>query len=102
MNDKIQKIGEILSGLHFSFSAGFSGRLMERITNMEQIHSPAYHLSERISRLFYYINVPGLTVSMVLLILLLLVDDFSIISFKSQYAGKFVEFLNNYYYHLIN
>ncbi len=102
MHNKIQKIGDILARVQFSFSEDFSESLMKRIMNMELVGSSALNLTASISRLFYWINVPGLAVTVFLLLFLLLSGDFQPISSQTEYFRAFSDFLNDYYYPLIN
>jgi hypothetical protein len=101
MEKKHRQIEELLSGMSYSFSSGFSSRLMDRIMNMERVRSPGYYLSTGISRFFFYINIPGLAATVILLILILLSGDLDPVSFKFQYSTTITQFLNEYYYRLI-
>jgi hypothetical protein len=102
MKKTVKQLEELFTGLDYSFSAGFPARVMERIRNMEPSRSPGYYLSAGMSRLFYYINIPGLAAAVLILVFLLLSGDLGPVSFKFQYNTTITELLNNYYYSLIN
>ena len=102
MKKTVKQLEELFTGLDYSFSTGFSTRVMERIMVMSQSRSPGYYLSAGMSRFFYYINIPGLAATVLILIFLLLSGDLGPVSFKFQYNTTITELLNDYYYSLIN
>lgn len=102
MNKGIHKIEELLSRLRFSFGYGFSDRVMDRIMKIEQNRSPSAYLTAGISRMFYWVSVPGLVTAVILLLVMLLSGDLNSSSYQHQYTSAFAEFLNDYYYQLIN
>ena len=75
---------------------------MERIRETEKTGLFGHYPSIGISRLFYYINIPGLAATVLILVFLLLSGDLGPVSFKHQYNTTISELLNNYYLSLIN
>jgi TRAP-type C4-dicarboxylate transport system permease large subunit len=90
----------LLSSTRFSFSHGFADRLMERIMTPEQLQAAAVSLATSISRLFYWVCVPGLAAAVILLIMVLMSGDHGTTSYQHQYTSAFSELLNDYYYNL--
>ena len=102
MKKKVKQLDELISGLNYSFSIGFSSRVMERIRETEQTGLFGYYPSTCISRLFYYINIPGLAATVLILVFLLLSGYFGPVSLRHHYNSTIAEFLNDYYLSLIN
>jgi hypothetical protein len=100
MNDGMQKIEMFLSELRFSFGYGFSDRLMERIMQLEQPRSPSYYLNADISRMFYWVSLPGLAATVIMLLIMLLSGDPNPSTYQHQYTSSFMELLDTYYYQL--
>jgi hypothetical protein len=102
MKEKKPNIEQLLSGTRYSFREGFPERVMKRILETKDDFPAVDFLSDRISRLFYLVNVPGLAAAMAILILLLLAGDYGDVSYRVQYTTTFNEILNDFYNQLMN
>ena len=100
MDRRMQKLEELLSGIRYAFRTGFPDRVMNRILESEMMAGD--YLSARISRLFYWVNVPGLAAAIAILVLLILAGNLGDAGSGARYTSAFSEILNDFYDQLIN
>jgi hypothetical protein len=89
-----QDLTRLIAASGFQFKPGFSGRVMDKLKQSVQMQSATALLTARISKMFYWVNIPMVAALLVLMLL------FFFSNYRTQYGAGSSEAvtLNDYVY----
>ena len=92
-----QKFTKLIAESQFEFTPRFSERVMKRLKQSAHIENASSVLSEKLSRLFYWVNIPMAAALMILMLLFFLNIHRSGQSGKSTEAVTINEYVYDIY-----